>query len=83
MANGPPTPLSNSDAEYWREKPDSELEEIVRSNMIGSKNYVCARDELDRREAKKAQTQQLFWIKLTFWTTVVLGIVGAAATLLS
>ena len=76
------TPLNNDNAEYWQGKKDEELEEIIRVNMIGSKNYVCARDELDRRQAKRSEARQLFWIKLTFWTTLVLAGAGLAATLL-
>lgn len=82
MADEPLIPLNNSNMEYWEEKSDAELQEIVRNNMIGSKNYICARDELDRREAKKAQRQQLRWIKLTFWTALALGVAGTVATLL-
>ena len=69
--------------EWWRTRSDDELHYFADGNVPGSRVYEAAMAELGRREAKADQKRQLFWIKLTFWSGIALGVVGVGATMLT
>ena len=69
--------------EWWRTRSDDELRYFADGNMPGSRVHEAAMAELSRREAKADQKRQLFWIKLTFWSGLGLGVLALGATMLT
>lgn len=67
---------------WLRSRSDEELRAILDGSFPTSAAFEGVSGELTRREAEVTEKRQLFWIKLTFWTALLIGISGIAATLL-
>jgi hypothetical protein len=67
---------------WFRTRTDAQLHELIDGSFPKGKAFEGARAELDRREAKQDQRRQLLWIKLTFWTTLILSCIGIVVTII-
>ena len=75
-------PVEGSGA-WYRELSSENLQLMVDNNSPGSRNYERARTELDRREADEHRNAEMRLIKLTLLATVIFGVGGIVATVLS
>lgn len=82
MAHDERPPVHNS-GRYWRTRTQEQLRHEIDGNMVGSPVYKGALAEFERREAEADRKSEMRWIKATFAATVILGLLGVAATLAS
>lgn len=67
--------------EWIRRRTDDELDELINGSMPG-RVFDALTAEAARRSGQRSERRQLFWIRLTFWTALAIGVAGIAATLL-
>jgi hypothetical protein len=78
----PDQPLVAGSGEWTRTRTDEQLREAM-DGAMPSPFYEAVRAELERRERDREAAVQRRWIKRTFWVSVVLGLGGILATLLT
>lgn len=77
-------PANQTGTAAWAQaSSDDALEFHLEGTEPSSPSYQMAVRELARREAAKAEKLQLKWIKRTLWATIILGVGGIAATLIT
>lgn len=73
------TPAVGS-GEWLRSSSDETLRAYVDGNFPGP-YFNAALEELRERDAAKEAAMQRTWILRTFWTSLILGLLGIAATI--
>jgi anti-sigma-K factor RskA len=67
---------------WFATRTDDQLHDILRKVSAADPASRIAFEVLERRNAARSEARQLRWIKLTFWTTLILGAAGIAVAVL-
>lgn len=68
---------------WFQLQTDEQLQRHINGGGPGNTFYEGAMREMARREAVRGSAQQMRWIKLTFWTALLIGLGSIVATVLT